>query len=124
MSSERFLHDHHTGTKADLLDVVVCDEAGAGGAQHRYNIQTRGSTPALLQEIEFQEGAVCEAGVNGVTNECLLSIVLDRLRSFQLGSHPCRENAIAITKIEEALHRLHDRTRDRVSRSVEGTEQA
>jgi hypothetical protein len=33
---------------------------------------------------------------------------------------PCRENALAITKLDEALLWLEKRTRDRVARGVEG----
>ena len=33
---------------------------------------------------------------------------------------PCKENACAITHLEEALMWLEKRTRDRVKRSVEG----
>jgi hypothetical protein len=33
---------------------------------------------------------------------------------------PCRENALTITKIEEAIHWQNARTKDRLSRKVEG----
>jgi hypothetical protein len=59
--------------------------------------------------------------VNGITNEVLLAIVLDRLNGFQQGEFKSRENALAITKIEEAMHWLHHRTREREARGVEGT---
>lgn len=34
--------------------------------------------------------------------------------------HPCRENSIAITKLEEALIWLDKRKKDRIERGVEG----
>lgn len=34
--------------------------------------------------------------------------------------HPCRENAITITKLEEALMWQEERTKDRLTRGVEG----
>jgi hypothetical protein len=71
--------------------------------------------------INFQNGPINENGMNGVTQEVLLAIVADRLRSFQAGKYACRENAIALTKIEEAQHWLQSRTRARMSRGVEGT---
>jgi hypothetical protein len=71
--------------------------------------------------VLFQNGPINEVGVNGVTQEVLLSIVADRLRSFQSGPFSCRENAIALTKIEEALHWLQQRTLARMRRGVEGT---
>ena len=46
------------------------------------------------------------------------------LNSPQAGKFRCRENALAITKLEEALHWLAHRTADRERRGVEGTHQA
>jgi hypothetical protein len=46
--------------------------------------------------------------------------VIDRLRGFQSGDFRNRENALALTKIEEALLWLHKRTKDRLERGVEG----
>lgn len=53
--------------------------------------------------------------------EALLAVVIDRLRGFQSGPYGCRENAVALTKIEEATMWLQKRTRDRMARGVEGT---
>ena len=72
-------------------------------------------------DIHFQEGPINEHGVNGVTQEALLAVVIDRLRSFQFGEYSCRENAVALTKLEEGLMWLQKRTRDRLARGVEGT---
>jgi len=78
---------------------------------------------------DFQKCSRCNAlldydkdiCVNGCHNEDLLVIVLDRLNGFQNSEYRCRENAIAITKIEEALLWLNKRTKDRITRGVEGT---
>ena len=70
--------------------------------------------------IDFQRGAVPEQGANGVTNEALLAIVLDRLRAFQVGPFACPENGHAIQHLAVALHCLQARTRDRVARGVVG----
>jgi hypothetical protein len=58
--------------------------------------------------------------LEGVTQEALLAIVMDRLQSFQRGPFACRENALALTKIEEAQHWLFSRTLARMQRGVEG----
>ena len=71
-------------------------------------------------EINFQKGAILEHGINGLTQEVLLAIVIDRLQGFQSGDFSCRENALAITKCQEALMWLQQRTRDRIARGVEG----
>lgn len=75
----------------------------------------------VLSEIHFQEGPIKECGVNGVCNEDLLVMVIRRLEGFQNSEFKCRENACAITKIEEALMWLRKRTTGRENRGVEGT---
>ncbi len=51
----------------------------------------------------------------------LLEIVRDRLKCFQEGDYRCRENAIALTHIEEALLWMNKRVEDRAERNVLGT---
>ena len=58
---------------------------------------------------------------NGSFVETVLAAALQRIQFYQDGQFKCRENAIAITKIEEALLWLDKRTRDRETRQVEGT---
>lgn len=77
----------------------------------------------VLSKVDFQKGPIKEAGVNGVCNEDLLVMVLTRLEGFQNSEFRCRENALAITKIEEALLWLRKRTMGRENRGVEGTNQ-
>ena len=132
----RELTDHRVNPANDKLKIEVLDEPGAGGANHLYRISgfntgTNPSDPfkALYGEpaahstVIFQNGPIAEAGVNGVTQEALLAICIDRLRSFQAGPYKCRENAIALTKMEEAQMWLLERTRRRMARGVEGTHQ-
>ena len=78
---------------------------------------------ASSQSIAFQLGPVKESGVNGATNEALIAILVHRLQ-FLNKQYPCRENSMAITKLEEAGHWLEARTRDRAARQVEGTNAA
>lgn len=130
----RTINDHKVNPANDRLEIQVLDAPGAGGANHRYKVLgyhdlNNPSRPADRQadtsvEILFQNGPINEAGVNGLTQEVLLAIVADRLRSFQAGPFGCRENALALTKIEEAQHWLHARTLARMQRGVEGTHKA
>ncbi len=76
---------------------------------------------AAVAEIDFQRGPIKECGVNGVANEDLILMVLTRLQQFQNSPYQCRENAIAITKLEESVMWLRKRTLDRETRGVEGT---
>ena len=114
------------GTKK-YTHTMVMDEPGAGGANHKYEIHRNQTTEecgkqgSLIGVINFQNGPIKEAGVNGVMNEDLIAIVIDRMQGFQSGQYACRENAVAITKLEEALMWLRKRTQDREDRGVEGT---
>jgi hypothetical protein len=126
----RVITDHIINPCNDKLTITVTDEPGAGGANHRYEItgmqcwrnpSVKGPDYADVQVILFQNGPINEKGVNGITQEVLLAIVADRLRSFQAGPYACRENALALTKIEEAMHWLQQRTIARMRRGVEGT---
>lgn len=102
--------------------VVCIDKPGAGGACHRYQIvPTKDCKEFVPSCIDFQDGPVNDNGVNGCHNEDLIAIVIDRLQHFQAGDFKCRENALALTKLEEALHWLRHRTDARIARGVEGT---
>ena len=104
--------------------IVVKDEPGEGGACHEYYMGNVNDPPIVLDgkfgHIHFQNGPVGEKGVNGCYNEDLFVNVIYRLQYFQNGLYACRENALALTKIQEALHWLESRTKDRVERGVEG----
>lgn len=111
--------------------VLVLDESGNGGAHHEYivvNIDTpkdKVESDEVLDVvhhaiINFQSGPIKENGVNGCQNEDLLKIVIDRLQCFQAGQYSCRENALALTHIQEALMWLERRTLERQNRGVEG----
>jgi hypothetical protein len=56
---------------------------------------------------------------DGITNEQLLAVLIDRLSSMQ-SKFPCRENEMAITHIATASLWLEKRTADRKVRGVEG----
>ena len=73
--------------------------------------------------IKFQHGPVREVGVNGITSECLLAILLDRLTHMN-DAFPCDENLQALAGLYEALDALNRRTQARQARGVEGTSQA
>jgi predicted deacetylase len=92
-------------------------------APHHFQVLTNetDSTGKVLAEINFQEGAIKEHGVNGVMNEDLIAMVIRRIEGFQNSEFNCRENALALTKLEEALMWLRKRTQGRENRGVEGT---
>src|SRR3990167_7269283 len=100
-------------------DVLTDGYVGPGNAHHHYLIKAKGGDDFV--GLRFQDGPIKESGVNGIMDENLLAIVIDRLRGFQNGPYKCRENAIALTKLEESLMWLKERTAGRQARGVEGT---
>ncbi len=113
------------GTKKHTT-VFAEDEKGAGNANHAYVIQSShplgdNNWMEAGQRILFQNGPIKEAGVNGVMNEDLIAIVIDRLEGFQAGDYACDENAAACADLRQALANLRARTDARKARGVEGT---
>jgi len=111
------------------VTISILDGPGEGGANHEYYLSRGGDNRKGIPvgefgHVHFQNGPVQENGVNGIHQEDLLAIVIDRLQSFQAGPFPCEENAMAIRKIEVALDILNRRTADRVQRGVEGVNEA
>lgn len=143
----RVLTDHIvSGDQAVQLTINVLDEPGQGGACHDYQIQASykkgekapmphhmedsvikidadGNTVLTLGRVRFQNGPIKEYGVNGITQEALLAIVIDRLKSFQAGPYACADNEEALGHCQLALAALQRRTLARIRRGVEGTTQ-
>jgi hypothetical protein len=93
---------------------------------HRYELANFENQNAKGQELQFIEKVPASEGStelltvhDGTTNEEVIKMLLDRMASLQ-AKFPCRENACAITKLDEALMWLEKRTRDRIARGVEG----
>jgi hypothetical protein len=78
--------------------------------------------------IHFYEMTENGVKIDGVTNEEMLKVLIHRLdylnNKWQGGKFNCRENSLAITKLEEALMWLEKRTANRLARNVEGTHEA
>jgi hypothetical protein len=129
----RELTGHKINPANDVLTVTVVDQPGAGGAHHRYEISgfdaTKNSSADLTdaedmftsKTILFQNGPIGEVGVNGITHEVLLAILIDRLECFENGKFANSWNAQALEHLRQAQGALLDRTRSRMDRGVEGT---
>ncbi len=107
-------------------EVLAVDDKGQGNANHVYDIQESqihadGTSRRTFCVVEFQNGPIKEVGVNGVMNEDLIAIVIDRMRGFQSGDYACPDNYLVMIKLEEALMWLRHRTNEREARGVEGT---
>lgn len=113
--------------KHDLLTTtytrVVHEKDFKFNAPHLFRVHSLNAPEgnSVVGEIHFQEGPIKENGVNGVMNEDLIAMVICRLDHFNQSEFSCRENSMAITKLEEALLWLRKRTMGREQRGVEGT---
>lgn len=104
-----------------LNEVFAVDEKGNGGAYHNYKIMLDNETDTFIL-LGFQNGArKLENSIHGILDSDLLEIVRHRLQCFQSGEFSSRENAVALTHIEEALMWMNRRVEDRIERNVLGT---
>lgn len=70
--------------------------------------------------FKIQNGPIKESGINGcqvVDVIATAKIIIEELNK----KFPCRENAMTITKLDEALMWQEKRTKDREARGVEGS---
>ncbi len=74
-----------------------------------------------ILKIKFQTGGTATIKKNGIFIEDLLIVAYAKLKEFN-DQLPCRENSIALTKIEESILWLTKRKLERQSRDVYGTE--
>lgn len=120
MSEQRTLEN---GEQAPTVVKTVGLTAGArNGTAHEYEVRlphTGGEEP--LCRIRFQQGALAEIEPNGVREEDLLAILIDRLEVKQSGALACDEFYTALSHLEQAMGELNLRTLRRVDRGVEGT---
>ena len=85
---------------------------------------TGGNVTGTGLSIEWQNGPLGRGSErvepNGAFVETVIDAARQRIQFYQDSKYKCRENAIAITKLEEALLWLNKRTSDREKRNVEG----
>lgn len=79
-----------------------------------------GPNGEFRQEIHFQNGSPVQ-GVNGLSNEAIISVVLHRL-SKQNESFPSPYNVLAIYLLQGAMTALHSRVKDRQEFGIYDTE--
>lgn len=129
----RELTGHKVNGCNDEIKIQVVDKPGSGGANHRYEITgfdpkhnpsadlTDSEDTFVSKTILFQNGPLKESGVNGITHEVLLAILIDRMEGFQSGPYASADNQEALEAMRTAQTALQRRTMARVARGVEGT---
>ena len=109
-----------------LNNVYAVDEAGPGGAHHKYALGFAGDEDKTLVNtkgvIQFQCGPRKDPdSKHGWLDSDLLEIVRDRLKDFQNGPFATDDNAKALEHIEIALMYMNKRVEERAARGVLGT---
>ncbi len=131
-------HDGHGLNENLLIRVDGRDFERGGGASHNYSIDVVDRIDIVdkidnttiddcrivwadVAIIQFQQGPRDDPKSKlGITDAALLAVVIDRYLAFQEGPYRCRENALVITKLQEALHWMKHRADDRANRGVLG----
>ena len=92
------------------------------------NNPTGGNVEGVGLRIDWQDGPLGRGEdrqePNGAFVETVIDAAKQRIEWFQSAGgarFSCRENALAITKLEEALHWLNHRTAKREAKGIEGT---
>ena len=86
---------------------------------------TGGSVRSVGLNIDWQNGplgrGIDRKEPNGAFVETVIAAVRQRIAFYNAGKFSCRENSMAITKLDEALMWLDSRTGRREKAGVEGT---
>ena len=64
---------------------------------------------ALVSRVNFHSGSFSVNTINGLLNEDLMIMLIDRLESFQKSKLKCRENEAALQHLYEALFWMNQR---------------
>ncbi|EXQ87229.1 hypothetical protein J670_1287 [Acinetobacter baumannii 1058283] len=129
---ENLLIDHFLGyanreLKPQEIDKVVNGEMVEGitayAQGHYYKISANPETQNAKDfeiSLHFQDGPIPEHGVNGVTSEALLKVLIHRTKTLDK-KFPSKLKKKAIIYMESALEEFNKRTAERRARGVEGT---
>lgn len=87
-----------------------------------------GYVESIGLRIDWQNGPLKNSDgtrnpASGAFIETVLKACIQRMEYYQASKFNCRENALALTKMEEALHWLNARTQRRIAEDTEGTHQ-
>lgn len=119
---------HHDGLGLNDLILIEHDDPDEknGSGTHHYEFLLSGDLAGeddtdQVGYLQFQHGPRNEPGSEpGLTSEAVVCALVHHFESFQAGPYRCRENALVITKLEEALHWMRHRANDRARRGVLG----
>lgn len=95
-----------------LTYLLTQDKEDGNPTHHDFEIR-RTTDNKILSKMHFQQGPLTEEGPNGILNEDLLMMIIDRVESFQSSKLKCRENENALQHLYEALFWLNQRNNKR-----------
>lgn len=121
----REIHGHEVN-ECNKAIIIHADDVNPenGNASHHYSMHLaprEPGAPTIAFNLSFQDGPIKETGVNGITQEVLLTILIDRLEGFQTSKYANGYNETALAHCKEALAALNARTTEREKRGVEGS---
>lgn len=88
----------HTDNNGVYVNAITKNSAGKDVEGRLYDVAAGSRTVHL----EFQNGSIAVNGVNGMTNEALLAVLIHRTKHLD-SEFGCDENKRAIKHMEEAL---------------------
>ncbi|HEY8560506.1 MAG TPA: hypothetical protein VIL74_09025 [Pyrinomonadaceae bacterium] len=118
----RYIETHKISKlNRDNIVVRATDEKDSDGANHEYAIIVC-TDKGIVSEtaIKFQKGGLKETGVNGITDQSLIAIVLDRMVGFQAGPYASVYNEPVIDHLKGALGEMAKRYDLRATLGIEG----
>ena len=125
-----------TGHQVNPANMAITIEAGdldpRTGATNDYMLsvqpQADASAPkdtpapeAVVTLLAFQYGAPAQAGFNGLTDQALLAVLIDRMEGFEAGKYAVPETGFALDCLRTAQMWMNSRTGARIARGVDGT---
>lgn len=101
--------DSQQNSRQSTIEIEACErnmsEGNLSSTYVLWILSQDGYRLMSPRRIDFQAGDPKDVGRNGITEEAVLAILIDRLRCKQ-ESGASRQNEKALTHLEEALHWL------------------
>jgi hypothetical protein len=113
----------HKGNILNEGITIHGSDVGAGGAFTQYTLNYFNKVTGQFPQcsLKFQVGNPAD-GINGISNEALLAVLISRMEMFQASQFACMQNETALNCCKTAMEFLKARTQIRVDKGIEGTQ--
>ncbi len=101
-----------TASRPQTGQTFATDEKSSDGANHHYAFSYKPSIdgpPVPMGEIKFQNGPVSEAGINGISDEQVLQVLIDHVDGLAHGRIFVDQNQQAVLDLKQARSWLESR---------------